>query len=85
MSTKITWLAWFDDAESDVPSPYFWGPDYGEELPLHYDGTGNLCADMYSVSDAAGRVLLAANDGIFDPTAALITAATSAEDYPQNV
>jgi len=62
-----------------------YGPQYGEKLPLHYDGTGNLCADMYAVSDAAGRVLIAAHDGIFDPTAALITAETDAADYPQNV
>lgn len=40
---------------------------------------------MYSVSEAAGRVLTAAHDGIFDPTAALITAETDAADYPQNV
>jgi len=40
---------------------------------------------MYAVSDAAGRVLTAANDGIFDPNAALITASTDPEDYPTNV
>jgi hypothetical protein len=40
---------------------------------------------MYAVSDAAGRVLTAAYDGIFDPTAAEITVDTLPEDYPTNV
>lgn len=59
--------------------------DYGEELPLYVDRYANLCSNIYDVDEATARVLYAAADGQFEADAALITADTAPEDYPENV
>jgi chitinase len=58
---------------------------YAEELPVYADRYLNLCANIYDSDESTARVLMAAGDGQFDPTAAAITADTAPADYPENV